>query len=73
MGALRVLLAHPAPEGERLDYETWGKAKVRLVAPLARWQEPEEVAAMAIYLASPHARNITGQALNIDGGHVMHS
>lgn len=61
------------PEAERLDYETWGKTKVRQVAPLGQWQEPEEMAAMAVYLASPHARNITGQTLNVDGGQVMHS
>ena len=60
-------------EGERLDYEAWGKAKVRQVTPLGQWQEPDEIAAMAVYLASPHARNITGQTLNIDGGQVMHS
>jgi NAD(P)-dependent dehydrogenase (short-subunit alcohol dehydrogenase family) len=36
-------------------------------------QTPEEIAAMAVYLASDHARNITGQTLNVDGGQVMHS
>lgn len=61
------------PEAERLDYEAWGAAKVRQVAPLGQWQQPEEIAAMAVYLASPHARNITGQTLNVDGGQVMHA
>jgi 2-hydroxycyclohexanecarboxyl-CoA dehydrogenase len=61
------------PEGERLSYEAWGDEKVRRVSPLGRWQEPEEIAAMAVYLASRHARNITGQTLNVDGGQVMHS
>ena len=61
------------PESEQMDYEAWGKAKVRQVAPLGQWQEPAEIAAMAVYLASPHARNITGQTLNVDGGQVMHS
>ena len=61
------------PEEDRLDYEAWGRAKVRQVAPMGQWQEPEEMAAMAVYLASPHARNITGQTLNVDGGQVMHS
>lgn len=36
--------------------------------PLGRVVEPEEVAAMALYLASPAARAVTGQALVIDGG-----
>lgn len=61
------------PASEQMDYETWGQDKVRRVAPLARWQEPQEIAAMAVYLASQHARNITGQTLNVDGGQVMHS
>ncbi len=36
--------------------------------PLRRLNEPEDVAALAVFLASPAARNITGQALNVDGG-----
>jgi 2-hydroxycyclohexanecarboxyl-CoA dehydrogenase len=55
----------------RLSYEEWGEEKVRRVAPLGKWQQPEEIAAMAVYLASPHASNITGQTLNVDGGQVM--
>lgn len=61
------------PESERLSYEAWGAEKVKRIAPLGRWQEPAEIAAMAVYLASHHARNITGQTLNVDGGQVMHS
>jgi len=34
--------------------------------------EPEEVAAMALYLASDAARGFTGQAFNICGGRVFH-
>ena len=61
------------PESERQDYDTWATAKIRKIAPLGRWQTPEEFGAMAAYLASDHARNITGQTINIDGGQVMHS
>lgn len=61
------------PEAQRQTYEAWANEKIRKVSPLGRWQQPEEYAAMATYLASPHARNITGQTLNIDGGQVMHS
>ena len=61
------------PLAERQDYETWGRKKIQNVAPLGAWQEPSEFAAMAVFLASDHARNITGQTLNIDGGQVMHS
>lgn len=58
---------------ERQSYEEWGGAKIGKTAPLGRWQTPPEFGAMAVYLASEHARNITGQTLNIDGGQVMHS
>jgi NAD(P)-dependent dehydrogenase (short-subunit alcohol dehydrogenase family) len=34
--------------------------------------EPDEVAAMALYLASDEARGVTGQAFNICGGSVFH-
>ncbi|MEM9281598.1 MAG: SDR family oxidoreductase [Verrucomicrobiota bacterium] len=54
-------------------FEEWAKKKIRHIAPLARWQKSEEFGAMAVYLASDHGRNITGQTLNIDGGQVMHS
>jgi NAD(P)-dependent dehydrogenase (short-subunit alcohol dehydrogenase family) len=38
--------------------------------PLGRANQPEDIAAMAVFLASPGARNITGQAYNVDGGLV---
>lgn len=61
------------PESERESYEEWGQQKISKISPLGRWQEPDEFGSMAVYLASPHARNITGQTINIDGGQVMHS
>jgi 3-oxoacyl-[acyl-carrier protein] reductase len=39
--------------------------------PLARWGRPEDVAAAALWLASPEAAFVTGQAVNINGGVVM--
>jgi len=61
------------PPEQRLSYEQWGEEKVRRIAPLARWQTPEDVAAMAVFLASDRAANITGQTFNVDGGQVMHA
>jgi NAD(P)-dependent dehydrogenase (short-subunit alcohol dehydrogenase family) len=40
--------------------------------PLGRANEPEDIAAMVVFLASPGASNITGQAFNVDGGLVPH-
>ena len=39
--------------------------------PLGRWGRPEDVAAAALWLASPEAAFITGQAINVNGGVVM--
>jgi meso-butanediol dehydrogenase/(S,S)-butanediol dehydrogenase/diacetyl reductase len=39
--------------------------------PLRREQTPEDIGKAAVFLASDDARNITGQALNVDGGIVM--
>jgi NAD(P)-dependent dehydrogenase (short-subunit alcohol dehydrogenase family) len=60
------------PEEMRQDYASWAQEKIRKVSPLGRWQTPSEYGAMAVFLASGHAANITGQTINIDGGQVMH-
>ena len=36
--------------------------------PIGRPNTPDDIAAMAVFLAGPGARNITGQAYNVDGG-----
>jgi NAD(P)-dependent dehydrogenase (short-subunit alcohol dehydrogenase family) len=60
------------PPERRMGYEEWAGEKIRRVVPLGRWQEPEDIAAMAVFLASERARNVTGQTVNVDGGFVMH-
>jgi 3-oxoacyl-[acyl-carrier protein] reductase len=40
--------------------------------PLARFGQPADIAAMALYLAGPNAGFITGQCFGINGGSVMH-
>jgi NAD(P)-dependent dehydrogenase (short-subunit alcohol dehydrogenase family) len=40
--------------------------------PLGRMERPEDVAAVIGFLASPRAGYMTGQALSVDGGPVMH-
>ena len=39
--------------------------------PLGRPNDPEDIAALAVFLASPGARNITGQSFNVDGGIIF--
>ena len=58
--------------GVEESYEDWAEGKIKSIAPLGQWQSPQEFGAMAVYLASSQAKNITGQTINIDGGQVMH-
>jgi NAD(P)-dependent dehydrogenase (short-subunit alcohol dehydrogenase family) len=39
--------------------------------PLNRVNDPEDIAAMVVFLASAGARNITGQSFNVDGGLIL--
>ncbi|HSL48676.1 MAG TPA: SDR family oxidoreductase, partial [Candidatus Deferrimicrobiaceae bacterium] len=41
------------------------------VIPLGRPNDPEDLAGLAVFLASPGARNITGQSINVDGGIIL--
>jgi NAD(P)-dependent dehydrogenase (short-subunit alcohol dehydrogenase family) len=63
--------ARQQPAEQRLSYEEWADAKVARVVPLGRWQEPVDVANLAVFLASEAARNVTGQTMNVDGGFVI--
>jgi NAD(P)-dependent dehydrogenase (short-subunit alcohol dehydrogenase family) len=60
------------PESQQQSYEEWTEEKIRKLVPLGRWQEPDDIAAMALFLASQQGRNIAGQTINVDGGYVMH-
>ena len=44
---------------------------IEKTTPQNRLFEPEEVAAVALFLAQDIAKGITGQAINVDGGEVM--
>src|SRR6266851_1327833 len=46
------------------------QAEQEKTIPIGRANTPEDIAAMAVFLASPGARNITGQSYNVDGGLV---
>lgn len=61
------------PSEQRISFDEWAAEKIKKVSHLGRWQMPDEYAAMATFLASDHAKNITGQTINIDGGQVMHA
>ena len=47
-------------------------SQIKAVAPLGRWQTPESIADMIVFLSSDRAGDVTGQTVNVDGGQVMH-
>jgi NAD(P)-dependent dehydrogenase (short-subunit alcohol dehydrogenase family) len=49
-------------------FDKWVKGKV----PLGRWGEPEDMAGLAVFLASHASDFITGQIIYIDGGWLAH-
>lgn len=61
-----------------IDTEMLGAAEMspewrarELAIPLARFGRPEEVAAMAVFLAGPGGAFVTGQGISVNGGSVM--
>lgn len=59
------------PENQQ-TYEEWAGEKIRKMVPLQRWQTPEDIANMIVFLSSSRAAQVTGQTINVDGGFVMH-
>ncbi len=60
------------PAEKRLSYEEWAVEKISHAVPLRRWQQPDDIAAMIVFLCSSRASEVTGQTINVDGGFVMH-
>ncbi len=54
-----------AQEGVSVENMTRRRAAA---IPLGRPNDPADIANLVVYLASPKARNITGQSWNVDGG-----
>ena len=51
--------------------EEAGRSAAASMAPLGRVLDADEVAGLAVYIASTEAKSLTGQALVLDGGQVM--
>jgi 3-oxoacyl-[acyl-carrier protein] reductase len=52
-------------------YAAGGKAAIEKTIPLGRTASPEDIAGSVVFLASPLARHITGEILNVNGGAVL--
>jgi gluconate 5-dehydrogenase len=49
---------------DNAEFDGWVKKRT----PAGRWGEPDEIAGIAVFLASPAANYVTGQMIMIDGG-----
>ena len=57
-------------EQEGVGVEEMERRRAAMI-PIGRPNEPEDIAAMVVFLASPGARNITGQAFTVDRGELL--
>jgi 3-oxoacyl-[acyl-carrier protein] reductase len=48
-----------------------GRARIERAIPLGRVAAPDDIAGPVLFLASPLARHITGEILNVNGGSVL--
>jgi NAD(P)-dependent dehydrogenase (short-subunit alcohol dehydrogenase family) len=55
-------------QAERVTPREYFLQQVKAGVPLGREQTPEDIGKLAAFLASDLARNITGQAINVNGG-----
>ncbi len=62
-------LAETFKRSDESKEDAWQRYTSTLI-PLARPQTPEDIGQLAVYLAT--ATNVTGQAINVDGGMELH-
>ena len=62
-----ILTEMGAATRTQADIDTWSS-----YSPLGRLGEASDVASVALFLASPDSDYLTGQAINVTGGMVMH-
>jgi NAD(P)-dependent dehydrogenase (short-subunit alcohol dehydrogenase family) len=65
---LATLMKMAVPEYASLEPRDIFLDQVKRGVPLAREQTPEDIGKLTAFLASDDARNITGQAISVDGG-----
>jgi NAD(P)-dependent dehydrogenase (short-subunit alcohol dehydrogenase family) len=67
---MSMSVMHARAERDNITVDEMVRRRAAML-PTGRWNQPQDVAALATFLASPDADNITGQAWNIDGGLIM--
>jgi NAD(P)-dependent dehydrogenase (short-subunit alcohol dehydrogenase family) len=61
---------HVRAQQEGVSIEEMDRRRAEFI-PLKRANDPEDIAATVVFLASAGARNITGQSFNVDGGLIL--
>jgi NAD(P)-dependent dehydrogenase (short-subunit alcohol dehydrogenase family) len=65
---LATLMKMGVPEYASLEPREIFLDQVKRGVPLGREQTPDDIGALTAFLVSDGARNITGQAISVDGG-----
>jgi NAD(P)-dependent dehydrogenase (short-subunit alcohol dehydrogenase family) len=68
---LAPLISQSEPAYAGLEPRALFEGWVKRNTPMQREQTPEDIGNLVVFLASEEARNITGQAINVDGGIAM--
>jgi meso-butanediol dehydrogenase / (S,S)-butanediol dehydrogenase / diacetyl reductase len=68
---LAPLIAETNPDFAGLEPRALFEHWVKQNTPMQREQTPEDIGNLIVFLASEEARNITGQAIHVDGGAAM--
>ncbi|MGV3708365.1 MAG: SDR family NAD(P)-dependent oxidoreductase [Gemmatimonas sp.] len=76
LGARNITVNAVAPgwvdtEAVSIPMGDGGRARIEANIPLRRIASPDDIAGPIVFLASPLARHITGEILNVNGGSVL--
>jgi NAD(P)-dependent dehydrogenase (short-subunit alcohol dehydrogenase family) len=69
---LATNMAERNPQQQGLTPRVVFEASVQRTVPMGTEQTPEDIGMAAVFLASGESNQITGQALNVDGGAELH-
>jgi len=67
----RVIFGSPDLDSKELSGRELFENTVEATIPMKKEQTPEDIGKMTAFLASDDSHNITGQAINVDGGRRM--
>jgi 3-oxoacyl-[acyl-carrier protein] reductase len=76
LGARNITVNSVAPgwvdtEAVARPFAGEGLSRIAANIPLGRVASPDDIAGPVVFLASPLARHITGEILNVNGGSVL--